>query len=647
MIIRIQSRWPRRLLPAVFITAVLLVALPASARQIIIKNFDEQVTVHRNSSIDVVENIETQFIGANWHGIYRTIPVQYTDPEGFNYTLFIANITAHESGGGSLRIEQSHEGRYLKLKIYVPNADDSTHTVVLQYQVLDALRFFTDHDELYWNVTGQEWQAPIEAASARVELPEGAAGVKAVAYSGVFGARTQDANVNIKDNVIQVATTHPLGYRQGLTVVVGFDKGLVHEPTAGQKISLFLRSNWPLLLFPIASFLIMFWLWWTRGRDPERDAITVQYDPPDQLTPAECGTLVDDEVNMRDITATLVDLAVKGYIVIEEKDQSGLLGLTHHRDYVFHLKKSPDQWQNARPHERAMLGGLFYGGDIPVNASAPAGPGSPTGFSGLQDYSLDSRQAAASAGSAQVAAPPAVDDYSAAFRGTSALADAESAGLVSVALSDLQNRFYRNLPPIRDCVFDALVNDGYYLHRPDTVRQGYIGGGIVIGVLIAIAGNMWMQSIAGLTWTVAGVLTGAIICIFSWFMPARTITGARTFAKVLGFEDFLGRVESDRIRRLENAPATFEKYLPYAMALHCEKKWVQAFSGITMQPPQWYQGPAFAGGFQPLFLVSSLNAMTAQAGTIMSSSPRSSGGSGFGGGGGAGGGFGGGGGGGF
>ena len=577
-----HSPWPRRLLPSVVIAALLLVALPAAARQIIIKNFDAQVTVHRNSSIDVVENIETQFVGSNWHGIYRTIPVQYTDPEGFNYTLFIGNITAHESGGSSLRVEQSHEGRYLKLKIYVPNADNSTHTIVLEYQVLDALRFFSDHDELYWNVTGQEWDAPIESASASVQLPEGASGVRAVAYSGVFGARTQDASVNVNDNVVQVETTQPLGYRQGLTIVVGFDKGLVHQPTAAQKIGLFLRSNWPLLLFPIAALVIMFWLWWTRGRDPERDAITVQYDPPDQLTPAECGTLVDDQADMRDITATLVDLAVKGYLTIEQQDHSGLLGLTHHAGYAFHLKKQPPDWQAARPHEQEMLSALFAGGASP-----------------------------------------------------------------DIELSDLQNNFYTHLPSIRDRIFDALVMDGYYLHRPDTVRQGYIGGGVVIGAIIAIGGNMWMQGIAGQTWIVAGIICGAIICAFGWFMPARTTTGARTFAKVLGFEDFLGRVESDRIARLENAPATFEKYLPYAMALRCEKKWVQAFSGIAMQPPSWYQGPAFAGGFQPLFLMAALNNMTAQAGTAMASSPRSSGGSGFGGGGGAGGGFGGGGGGGF
>ncbi|HTU35919.1 MAG TPA: DUF2207 domain-containing protein [Candidatus Acidoferrum sp.] len=583
-------------------------AVPAAARQLVIKNFDEQVRVHRDSSIDVTENIQTQFIGGPWHGIYRTIPIQYQGPGGFNYTLFIENVSAREPDGKHLRVEQSHHGPNLEFKIYVPNADNSTQTIVLHYRVLNALRFFTDHDELYWNVTGQEWDAPIESASAGIELPEGAAGVHAVAYTGVLNSRTQQAEVRVNANLVQVYSSTPLGYRQGLTVVVGFDKGLVHQPTLSERIGQFLRSNWPLLVFPIGAFLIMFWVWWTRGRDPQHDAITVQYDPPGKLTPAECGTLIDDDVAMRDITATLVDLAVRGYLVIEEKNQSGMLGLTHHRDYVFHLKKPADQWQDTRPHERAMLSALFYDGDIPANSTTPAS--GPAGASAA----LDSGQPE-----------------------------------TSVALSQLQNHFYQQLPPIRDCVFDALVMDGYYLHRPDTVRQGYIGGGFLIGLLIIFGGNWWatQSGMSGLTWIVAGILCGAVICGFGWFMPARTITGAQTYAKVLGFEQFLGRVEKDRIKRLENAPATFEKYLPYAMALRVDKKWVKAFDGIAMQPPQWYQGAAYTGAFQPFFLVAALDSMSAQAGTVMASSPRSSGVSGFGGGGGAGGGFGGGGGGGF
>jgi uncharacterized membrane protein len=323
----------------------------------------------------------------------------------------------------------------------------------------------------------------------------------------------------------------------------------------------------------------MFWLWWTRGRDPARQAIAVQYEPPDKLTPGECGTLVDNEAAMRDITATLVDLAVKGYMTIEQTDESHLLGLSHSKAYTFHLKKPAADWNTARPHEQQMLSALFDGG-----------------------------------------------------------------ANTDVKLSQLQNHFYASLPAIRNSIFDALMADGYYLHRPDTVRQSYIGGGIVIGILMIVIGGAVASrtGAAALPWIVSGVISAAVICIFGWFMPARTLTGARTLEKVLGFEDFLGRVEGDRIERIERTPELFEKYLPYAMALHVEKKWVQTFSGIAMQPPSWYQGP-YGSSFVPYIFVSDLNMMSMQAASTMVSAPRSSGSSGFGGGGMSGGGFGGGG----
>src|SRR5215470_10645703 len=336
----------------------LLAVLPAAARQIVIRNFDEQVVINRNSTIDVTEKIEAQFIG-RWHGIYRTIPVEYRDSAGLNYTLFLNDVHATDDEGHFLKLERSRQGQYAKFKIYVPGAEDSTRTIVLHYRVLDGLRFFADHDEFYWNVTGQEWDVPIQSASARIELPEGASGVHAIAYTGVFNSRGQDANVATNDNVVQISTAHSLGYHQGLTAVVGFDKGVVHEPTVADAIALFLQSNWPLVVIPLAVFVILYWLWWTRGRDPERDAVTVQYEPPDKLTPAECGTLVDNEAAMRDITATLVDLAVKGYITIEQTEESHMLGLSHRKGYIFHRKLPPAQWTAARPHELEMLIGLF------------------------------------------------------------------------------------------------------------------------------------------------------------------------------------------------------------------------------------------------------------------------------------------------
>jgi uncharacterized membrane protein len=565
-----------------FITTLFLAALTTQARDLTIQRFDETVTVNPNGTIEVTEIIEARFAGF-WHGIYRTIPVEYDTPQHLNYSLLLEPLSVTDDDGHALKYEQKREGRYLKFKISVPGAQDATKTVMVHYRVLNAVRFFEDHDELYWNVTGGEWDAPIRSASAKIELPDGVTGLHAIAFTGAYGSRESDAQVEANGNIVQVSTNHPLSYREGLTVVAGWDKGFVHPPSTAAKIALFFRSNWPLFL-PAVAFFIMLWLWWTRGRDPERGSIAVQYEPPDKLTPGECGTLVDNEAAMRDITATLVDLAVKGYLTIEQKEESHLLGLTHSKEYIFHLKRPPTEWSGVRPHELEMLSALF-------------------------------------------------DDGSA----------------TSVKLSDLQNHFYTHLPAIRSRIFDALMADGYYLHRPDTVRQGYIGAGIVIGILLFVFGGALgaATGVAHLTWIIAAILTAAVICIFGWFMPARTLTGARTFEKVLGFEQFLERVESDRLERIVKTPEMFEKFLPYAMALRCEKKWVAAFAGIAMQPPQWYSGP-YGSGFVPYMFVNDLNVMSAQASSVMASAPRSSSGSsGFGGSGFSGGGFGGGGGGGW
>jgi uncharacterized membrane protein len=392
--------------------------------------------------------------------------------------------------------------------------------------------------------------------------------------------------VEVVGNGVEVRTRDPLRYHEGLTVAVAFDKGFVHEPTAFDKLSLFLRSNWPLGL-PFITFAIMFYLWWTRGRDPRLRPIAAQYEPPDQLTPGEAGTLVDNSADMRDITSSIVDLAVRGYMVIEEHQKDRMLGLVHDKDYNFVLKKERSEWGTLKPHEQVLLNGFFTMGTVGE----------------------------------------------------------------SVSMSNLENRFYKNLPDIKSRIFESLVTHGYYRRRPDSVRASYIGIGVVIGLLsiwggTGIASSMGM---APLPFIIAGVLSAVIICGFGWFMPAHTEQGARALEGVLGFEDFLNHVESDRFNRTIKTPQMFEKFLPFAMALGVEKNWSKAFQGIMTQPPDWYRG-SYGPNFYPMMFTNDLSAMSSRASSVMASAPRSSGGSGFGGGGGggfSGGGFGGGGGGGF
>ncbi|HWZ55145.1 MAG TPA: DUF2207 domain-containing protein, partial [Verrucomicrobiae bacterium] len=498
-------------------------------------------------------------------------------------SLFVRLEGARDDGGQSLKVETSRQGQYLKWKVYVDGATDAVKTITLTYRVKNGVTFFEDHDELYWNVTGNAWDVPIEDASARILLPQGATGIRATDYTGGRGSRGQNAEVTTNDTSVDVSMLRPLGLHEGLTVVVGWDKGAVAEPGVGDRINQFLASNWP-LFFPILVFIFMFWLWNSRGRDPRVGPIAVQYAPPDGLSPAEAGTLVDNDAAMRDITSTIVDLAVRGYITIEEVEKSSLLHVLANKDYVFHLKKSPKEWAGLKSHELVLLAALFSNGLLP-----------------------------------------------------------------DVALSSLENRFYTNLPQIKNSIFDELMERGYFQHRPDYVRSSFVGGGFAMGVLFLFLGNAVAQKLgmAPAPFLIAGVLSGGIIVGFGWFMSARTLTGVKALAGVLGFEDFLSHVEADQLSRVGETPQTFEKFLPFAMALGVEKKWVGAFQNIYSQPPSWYQGGYYNGGFHPLMFVASLDMMTSRANSALASAPRSSGGSGFSGGGSSGGGFGGGGGGGF
>ena len=176
---------------------------PAAARELVIQHFDERVTVNADGTIEVSEIIDAKFTGS-WNGIYRTIPIEYTTPQGLNYTLFLEPLSITDDNAHALKYEQSRQGRYTKFKIYVPDANDATRTVIIRYRILDAIRFFDDHDELYWNVTGDEWDVPIESVTAHIELPAGITGLHAIAYTGAAGSRASDAQVSVNDNVVEI-----------------------------------------------------------------------------------------------------------------------------------------------------------------------------------------------------------------------------------------------------------------------------------------------------------------------------------------------------------------------------------------------------------------------------------------------------------
>jgi uncharacterized membrane protein len=559
---------------------VLAAASPAWARSYRISNYTSTIHVDEDGSARIQEQITFVFTGA-YQGIYRNIPVDYPGPAGSNYRIFLKLGPVTDNAGNKLEYEKSTRGGYLKLKIYVPGASNATRTVSIEYSVSNATRFFDDHDEFYWNVTGNDWPVLIERASAIVYFPPEATGkLQAQSFQGMFRS-SEHGSASVEGPSASFATIGPLPMRGGLTIDVYIEKSVLHQPNALARFFRFVRGN-PALTLPLWAFAVMFPLWWMKGRDPDPGmSVAPLYEPPEKMGPAEVGTLIDNSVDPRDITSVLVDLAVRGYVKIVETQHKGFLTTT--KDYEFHLLKGRGEWSGLTNYEQTMLENVFGGSDV-------------------------------------------------------------------VLLSSLRNHFYTALPMIKSGIMGALKSKGMYTVDPDSA-MGYWGFGLVVVAAPYVLGQ-WLgvaDFLSSIPIAIAAGLAGlAIVVIMGKLLTATSLKGAKTRVQILGFQEFMNRVDADRLKRMP--PDTFEKYLPYAMALGVEHRWAKAFEGIIQNPPTWYQGYN-GSSFSTFYFVNSLGSMTQTASSTFVSAPRaSSSGSGWGGGGGggfSGGGFGGGGGGAF
>jgi uncharacterized membrane protein len=553
---------------AALLFAVLSTLVPAWARSYRVSNFESTVHVDENGSIRVAEKITFVFNGS-FQGVFRTIPVDYPGPAGSNYSLLLKVGSVTDENGSALKTSQSTSKGFLTLKIYVPGANDATRTVNIEYTVANATKFFEDHDEFYWNVTGNDWTVPIGNASITVYFPEQTSGALRVqAFRGSYGS-AQEAQSSV-EGPVATASAANLPMRAGLTIDVYIPKDLLKQPSGLTKAGWFIRGN-PIVTLPLWSFAVMFGLWWFKGRDPDPGmSVAPMYAPPDNMGPAEVGTLIDDGVAPRDITSVLVDLAVRGYVKIVETDHKGLLTTT--KDYEFHLLKDRSAWTDLTDYERAMLDRVFAGGQL-------------------------------------------------------------------THLSELRNHFYTVLPMMKDEIIGALKQKGMYTVDPESAHILWVIGTVVVAapyVILQWTGFTNFLNSMGVT-ILCGIIAALIVFLFGRKLTATSLKGAKTRVQIQGFQEFMNRVDADRLKTMP--PDTFEKFLPYAMALGVEHRWAKNFEGIVQNPPTWYQGTS-PGMFNAIYFANSIGTMSNQAMSTFVSAPRaSSSSSGWSGGGSSGGGF--------
>ncbi|MBI4090055.1 MAG: DUF2207 domain-containing protein [Candidatus Kerfeldbacteria bacterium] len=473
----------RRAWAAVFVAVWLAASPAAQAAEWSITSFQAEIEINRDASIAVHETVAVNFF-VNKHGIFREIPFRYPAESGSTVSVPI-DIQRVALDGAPVPYETSRSGNQLSVKIGDPDRTiTGTHQYEVFYTAEAAVNFFDDHDELYWNVTGTDWDVPLTSVAAVVHLPPGATAesVQATCYTGPLGSDERNCSIGVEPPLINLSAAEPL------TAVVGWAPGVVIKPAnydelrsaAGQSSASNFFGQFGLpwivvgnLALPLVVALFLFFWWKRHGHDPQTEPRTtvVQYDPPDKLTPGEIGVLFDERANPRDIIAIMIDLAVRGYLSITEVKNDRFLGLGTSTDYTLKRERPVADDASLQPHERQMLKALFADGS-------------------------------------------------------------------SVDLSDLKGKFHTHMRDISEQLYQTAVTKGYFVAHPDRARKKFL----ILGVMVLAGGLVVPFLFPGF------LITGVLMLIFSRVMPKRTPKGVKALRHTRGFKEYLEKAEKYRLQ---------------------------------------------------------------------------------------------------
>jgi uncharacterized membrane protein YgcG len=607
---------------------------PARADERIL-TFHADVTIDVDGAVTVRETLRVRAEGVRIRrGIYRDFPTDYRDRLGRRVRVPFALLAAERDGTAEpWRQERLANG----VRTYLGRADvmlaPGLHTYVLVYRTGRQLGFFEAHDELYWNVTGNDWEFPIDAASATVTLPAGvpAAAVTAEAYTGPMGARGRDWRAGRDpQGRATIATTASLPPRAGLTIVVGWPKGHVTPPGLAAQARGLAADNPTLVAGALGLLLLLVYYavaWLRVGRDPAGGVIIPRFAAPGELSPAAVRYVWRMRFDDRAFAAALISMAVKGYLAISGSAGSG---------YQLARRAGADPGRLA-PGERKAAAALFDGaGTVALTPASHAQVG--PARRALQNELAAEYQTLYFRTNRRWLVPGVLVSVLTVLAALWAEGLAgDGRGIVTLFLTVW----------LTPWMFAVSV---LWAKRQWLGAVIFSAGGLFAAGMMLLLGSSAVLALL--------LLLGGVNALFYHLLRAPTRAGRRLLDEIEGLRMYLSVAERDRLNALhppEETPATFERFLPYAFALDVDQAWAERFAAVLArdgQPgqagysPVWYQG-ADGRGFQAAALGDSLGglsgAVAAAASPPGSSSGSSSGGGGGGSSGGGGGGGGGGG----
>ena len=532
------------------------------------------------AQLKTVETITAEFPDFDQnHGILRAIPEKYLDKN-----LHLKIISVADSSGKSLNYTTSTDNDNLVLKIGDKNVYvHSSQTYVITYTSNNVVRFFDTHDEWYWNVNGTQWQQPVSLLTARIHIPNNlATALKTdkVCYTGVEGSKDSNCNWAVtqtgSETLLTLTTTKELSAGETATFVLAFNKGtfspipMTFWEKHGHAIGLSCGIA-GILLIPIVTFIILFKKWWKYGRDPKgRGTIIPEYQAPKDLSVLGSSAIYSESVATNAFSAQIVDLAIKGYIRIEETVKDKLIGKL--QQYSLSLLKLADN--KLSDEEKSLLEGIFTGQPVGSNI-------------------------------------PMTDLKNKFYKQVSEISKSLMDGLTT------KGYFVKNPQKVKIIYIIAgiaMIMFGFFT-LIFLIGIGLIMAGILCLIFAAIMPARTQQGLDSKEY-----LEGLKLYIGTAekdrFEYLQSVKGAERVTIAAG----------DNVTKVK----LFEDLLPYAMLFKMEKSWAKQFDGIYSQPPDWYNGNWAT--FNMVYLASSLGSFNTAASTSFAA-PSSSSGSGFGGGG--------------
>lgn len=563
-----------------FLVFFLLILLPRSVAADDgweIDRFQSNIAVEQSGNVRVVERIVVDFKDLEKHGIFRDIPIAYESNGDTFYTELTVD-SVHQNGE-PMQYEESRSNGYTQLKIGDPDKTiTGEQTYSIQYSVKGVLRSFAAYDELYWNITGDKWPVPINYAEATVTLPR--EGISQTTCFEGYAESTALCQKSIQDGkTAKFATYGALGEAQGLTVVVGYEKGMV-PILAVERPKTFWEKfiEWPSLA---TLFVVLFggigtvlYKWHTEGRDywfgqnifgkkddpgnvkpiGGHETVTVEFMPPEKLRPAELGVLMDERAHTHDVVATIIDLATRGYLTITEIPKKWIFGKV---DYMLTKKSKPET--ELLGYEKKLLDNLFKTGN-------------------------------------------------------------------EVTMSSLKQTFYDELKEVKAELYKEVVAKGLFPKDPEKVRNNYLAFGIVSLVIggVIIGWTIENEFIIGADLALGLCVVGLMLMLLSNVMPRRTAYGRELYRRARGYHLFINSAEKHRQKFFERKNM-FNEVLPYAIVFGLTEKFANQMKEIGVQPSTtgWYSG---IHGFHAGTFGSNMNDFSSSMSSAMASAPSSSGG---------------------